>query len=152
MLAAWRPLEAIGVRTPAAWRQTEGWEGAFSIAKNAPRRRADCLGREGPLLSGVQGTGQPLQPLSPCRSPRLQHWGDSHQSQLCALVIAAVSSSLSDDHVHPGLSQSLVSPGHSRHEMGIPSAEVELKAKLSPRNCADEEELKALCVAAPAMS
>lgn len=45
MLAAWRPLEAIGVRNPAAWRQTEGWEGAFSIAKNAPRGRADLEGR-----------------------------------------------------------------------------------------------------------
>ena len=47
MLAAWRPLEAIGVRNPAAWSQAEGWEGAFSTAKNAPRGRAGCLGREG---------------------------------------------------------------------------------------------------------
>lgn len=48
MLAAWRPLEARGVRNSAAWRQTEGWEWAFSIAKNAPRRRAFHLGREAP--------------------------------------------------------------------------------------------------------
>lgn len=100
--------------TPAAWRQTEGWEWAFSIAKNAPRRKGSPALRHSTTIAA----SLPMQKsLPPTLAGTLETMCvPSH----CRCVLLTLAWPCAPQSV----SLSLVSPCHHRHEMRIPSERV----------------------------